>query len=95
MAAKFGIFVDEEHDSFPPKLHERPYKSRFIVTSSSCTTTELKKTFFMYARPLPVQTKVHFKYLQFLVVAYDMVFLKMCFRRCLNSSVFFPLYKQF
>ena len=46
MAAKFGIFADEEHDSFPPKLHERPYKLRFIVTSSSCTTTELKKSFF-------------------------------------------------
>ena len=45
MAAKFGIFDDEEHDSFPPKLHERPYMSRFIVTSSSCTTTELKKLF--------------------------------------------------
>ena len=26
----------------------------------------------MYARPLPVQTKVHFKNLQFLAVAYDM-----------------------
>ena len=24
-----------------PKLHKRPYKSRFIVNSSSCTTTEL------------------------------------------------------
>ena len=47
MAAKFGVYVDEEHDSFPPKLHERPYKSRFIVTSSSCTTTELKKLFYV------------------------------------------------
>ena len=25
MAAKFGVYVDEEHDSCPPKLHERPY----------------------------------------------------------------------
>ena len=26
----------------------------------------------MFARPIPVQTKVHFKNLQFLAVAYDM-----------------------
>ena len=30
------------------------------------------KTFFMYARPIPVQTKVYFKTLQFLAVTYDM-----------------------
>ena len=30
------------------------------------------KTFFMYARPIPVQTKVHFKNLQFFAVTYDM-----------------------
>ena len=24
-----------------PKLHKRPYKSRFIANSNSCTTTEL------------------------------------------------------
>ena len=30
------------------------------------------KTFFMYARPIPVQTKVHFKNLLFLAVTYDM-----------------------
>ena len=28
------------------------------------------KTFFIYARPIPVQTKVHFKILQFLSVTY-------------------------
>ena len=27
--------------SFLPKLHKRPYKSRFIANSSACTTTEL------------------------------------------------------
>ena len=32
------------------------------------------KTFFMYARPIPVQTKVHFKNLQCLAVTYDMGF---------------------
>ena len=46
MAAKFGVFVDKDHSKVPtlywlPKLHKRPYKSRFIASSSSCTTTEL------------------------------------------------------
>ena len=46
MAAKFGLFVDEDHGKLPtlywlPKLHKRPYKSRFIANSSACTTTEL------------------------------------------------------
>ena len=46
MAAKFGVLVDEDHSKLPmlyclPKLRKRPYKSRFITKSSSCTTTEL------------------------------------------------------
>ena len=46
MAAKFGLFVDEDHSKLPtlywlPKLHKRPYKSRFIANSSACTMTEL------------------------------------------------------
>ena len=46
MAAKFGLFVDEDHSKLPtlywlPKLHKLPYKSRFIANSSACTTTEL------------------------------------------------------
>ena len=46
MPAKFGLFVDEDHSKLPtlywlPKLHKRPYKSRFIANSSACTTTEL------------------------------------------------------
>ena len=46
MASKFGVFVDEYHSKLPtlywlPKLHKRPYKSRFIGNSSPCTTTEL------------------------------------------------------
>ena len=46
MAAKFGVFVDEDHRKLPtiywlPKLHKRPYKSRFIAYSSSSATTEL------------------------------------------------------
>ena len=46
MAAKFGLFVDEDHSKLStlywlPKLHKQPYKSRFVANSSSCTTTEL------------------------------------------------------
>ena len=45
MAAKFGMFVDEDHSKLLRKnwlpKHKRPYKSRFIANSSSCTTTEL------------------------------------------------------
>ena len=46
MVAKFGVFIDEDHSKLPtlywlPKLHKRPYKSRFITKSSSCTTHEL------------------------------------------------------
>ena len=46
MAAKFELFVDENHSKLPtlywlPKLHKGPYKSRFIANSSACTTTEL------------------------------------------------------
>ena len=33
----------------------------------------------MYARPIPVQTKVHFKILQFLAVTYDMGVLSCAF----------------
>ena len=44
MAAKFGLFVDEDHSKLPTlywllKLHKRPYKSRFIANSSACTTS--------------------------------------------------------
>ena len=46
MAAKLGLFVDEDHSKLPtlywlPKLHKRPYKLRYIAYSSACTTTEL------------------------------------------------------
>ena len=46
----FGVFFDEDHGKLPtlywlPKLHKRPYKSRFIANSSSCTTAELSKLF--------------------------------------------------
>ena len=46
MAANVDVFVDDDHSKLPtlywlPELHKRPYKSRFIANSSSCTTTEL------------------------------------------------------
>ena len=46
MAAKFGVFVDEDQSKLQTlhwlhKLHKRSYKSCFIANSSSCTTTEL------------------------------------------------------
>ena len=50
--------------------------------------------FFMYARPIQVQTKVHFNILLFLVVRCDMFF-KLCCRRCQNGTGLFSLFKQF
>ena len=46
MAVKFCLFVDEDHSKLPtlywlPKLHKRPYESRFIANISSCSTTQL------------------------------------------------------
>ena len=37
------------------------------------------ENFFMHARPIPGQTKVHFKNLQFLAVTYDMGVLSCAF----------------
>ena len=47
----------------------------------------------MYARPIPVQTKVHFKNLQFLAVTYDMEVL-ICDFDVISTRVLFPLFKQ-
>ena len=48
MAAKFGVFVDEDHSNlhtvyWSPKFHKIPYESRSIATFGSGTTTELSK----------------------------------------------------
>ena len=47
LPVKFPVCVNEGQDKptmyWLPKLHKRPYKARFIVNSSSCTTTELSK----------------------------------------------------
>ena len=53
------------------------------------------KTFFMYARPKSVQTKVHFKNLQFLAVTYDMGDFSCAFEVVQTAVCFFPFYKQF
>ena len=46
IATKFAVGITESQEKLPtfywlPKLHKRPYKARFIATSSSCTTTSL------------------------------------------------------
>ena len=45
IAAKFGVFVDENPDKLSTlywlhKLHQRPYKSRYNANSSSYTIIE-------------------------------------------------------
>ena len=48
----------------------------------------------MYARPIPVQTKDHFKHLQFLAVSYDMGVCSCAFD-VVKTVVCFQLFKQF
>ena len=48
MPYKFAVNVKERQNKLPtmywlPKLHKRPYTTRFIANSSSCTTTNLSK----------------------------------------------------
>ena len=47
------------------------------------------ETFFMYARPILVQTKVHFKNLQFIAVAYDREVLSCAFNVVKMVACFF------
>ena len=49
----------------------------------------------MYARPIPVQTKVHFENLHILAVTYDMEVLFCAFDVIQTEVFFFPLFKQF
>ena len=51
------------------------------------------KTFFVFTMRITVQTKVHFKNLQFLAVTYDMGFLSFAFD-VVKTAVSFPLFKQ-
>ena len=54
-------------------MTSRRQKHRFyhFCLGSVCLDI-LFETVFIYAMPIPVQTKVHFKNLQFLAVTYDM-----------------------
>ena len=57
MAAKFGVFVDEDYSKLPtlywlPKRHKGLYKSRFIANSSSCTTSELSIILSSFLTPI-------------------------------------------
>ena len=47
------------------------YRFYYFCLESVCLDISLK-TFFMYARPIPVQAKVHFKNFQLLAVTFDM-----------------------
>ena len=47
------------------------YRFYYFCLGTVCLDIFLK-TFFMYARPIPVQTKVHFKNRKFLAVTYNM-----------------------
>ena len=64
MAAKFGVFVDEDNTKLRTlfwlsKLHKRPYKSHFIVNSSLCTTTEM--SILLTSRSLRLKTILNIK----------------------------------
>ena len=60
---------------------------------SVCLDISLK-TFFMYARPIPVQKNVHFKKLQFLAVTYDMFFFIVVLSALSKLQCVFPLFMQ-
>ena len=68
-------------------------RSYLFCLKSVCLNIFFRK--LMYAMPIQVHTKVHFYILQFLVVTYDMFFLRLCYRRCLNGIGLFSLFKQF
>ena len=52
-------------------LRRQKYRFYHFCLVNVCLDMFLK-TFFVHARPIPVQTKVRFKNLQFLAMTYDM-----------------------
>ena len=61
-------------------MTSRRQKYRFYhFLSRECMSRYVFEIFFMHARPIPGQTKVHFKKLQFLAVTYDMGVLSCAF----------------
>ena len=75
--------------SVKPEDVKKPFLS---LLPRECMSRYFLKTFCMYARPKPVQTKVYFKNLYFLAVYRGF---KFCFRRCQNGSVFFLCLSNF
>ena len=65
-----------EHDVTTSRRQKKTFLSPCLV--SVCLDIFLK-TFFMQARPIPVQTKVHFKNFQFLAMTYDIGVLSCAF----------------
>ena len=59
-----------------PRRQKTPFLS---LLPRECMSRYFWKTFFMYAMPIPVQTSVLFKNVQFLAVMYDMGFLSFDF----------------
>ena len=53
------------------------------------------ENFFIYAMPIPVQTKVHFRNLQFLAVTYDMGFLSFAFDVVYTAVIFYLCLSSF
>ena len=66
-------FSNIQHDVTTSK---NPFLS---LLPRECMSRYVFETFFMYARPIPVQTKVHFRNVQFLAVMYDMMVLSCAF----------------
>ena len=62
------------------KHHVATSKIPFVsLLSRECMSRYFFENFFMHAMPIPGQTKVHFKKLQFLAVTYDIGFLSCAF----------------
>ena len=60
-------------------MTSRRQKYRFYHFCLVSVCLDIFFNFFMHARPIPGQTKVHFKKMQFLAVTYDMGVLSCAF----------------
>ena len=71
------IFITRHKKVFFEKIYLSNIESD--VTMSKILFLALLHQIFIYARPIPIQTKVHFRNLQFLAVTYDMGVLSCAF----------------
>ena len=67
ITTKFAVSIRENQEQLStlywlPKRHKRPYKTRLIANSSSCTTTELSK--LLTSCVTAVKYKIMWKYLR-------------------------------